>query len=217
MKAFIRSYGAHVLAYAFSALTIVAGLPAPMQAVLGPHAGQIVGIAGILLTAAHNVDKAAIAPTMVPVPSIITAAKMFTPLLVLLLTLPLGACATIQGFFASPQANPVIEVAVDVAVATAEAKGVQAAEINAIAKLALAANSSTGATLATVAAAVNAQIAKLNLPPLDYAAAQILEVAISQAIQARLTNADGTPNTDLAAVRADVATVLNTVIQATGG
>lgn len=210
MKAFLRSYGAHALAYALSALTIVADLPAPMQAVLGPHAGQIVGGAGILLTAIHNTDAVVNAPGG---PSVTTVAKVLAFMAIMVMVSPvLTACATVQGFFALPAAPVVITVGVDVAVAAAEQNGVKASDINRIAKIALAANASTSATLGAVSAVVNTEIAQLNLPPLDVAAANALELVISQAIQAKVGN-----NPDLVTAQADVAQVLQAVITATGG
>lgn len=211
MKSFLRSYGAHALAYALSALTIVAGLPAPMQTVLGPHAGQIVGVAGILLTAAHNTDAVMNKPGAGP--SVTTVAKMLAFMVVISIAAPmLTACTTVQGFFASPAAPVVVTVGVDVAVAAAEQHGVKASDINRIAKIALAANASTSASLGAVAGVVNAEIATLNLPPLDVAAADALEAVISQVIQAKVGN-----NPDLAAAQADVSQVLQAVITATGG
>ena len=210
MKAFLRSYGAHALAYALSALTVVAGLPAPLQTVLGPHAGQIVGVAGILLTAAHNTDAVVNKPGA---PSITTVAKVLAFIAIMVMVAPvLTACTTVQGFFASPAAPVVVTVGVDVAVAAAEQNGVKASDINRIAKIALAANASTSTTLGAVAAVVNGEIATLNLPPLDVAAANALELVISQTIQAKVGD-----NPDLVAARADVAQVLQAVITATGG
>ncbi len=126
--------------------------------------------------------------------------------------LALSGCQTVSAWFGSPNSAPIITAAVDVAVATAEQKGVQAAQINSIAKQALAADSGVSATLATVASVVNAQLAKLNLPAGDLAAANILEVAIGAAIEAKIGN-----NASVAQAQAAVAQVLNAVIAATGG
>jgi hypothetical protein len=100
--------------------------------------------------------------------------------------------------------------AVDVAVATAEQKGVSAAQINSIARAALAADSGTTATLATLAAVLNNQIAKLNLPAGDLAAAEVLEVALAAAITAKI----GT-NASVAAAQTQIAVVLQDVIAVT--
>jgi hypothetical protein len=53
-------------------------------------------------------------------------------------------------------------------------------------KTALAADAGTAASLATVSSVVNAQLAKLNLPPADLVAAQLLEEALSVAIHAQI-------------------------------
>lgn len=130
--------------------------------------------------------------------------KYFFPLILLALV----GCKTLS----APTSQPYITAAVDVAVATAEAKGIPAAQINAIAKQALAADQGTSATLAAVAGVVNAQLAKLNLPAGDLAAAQILEDALSIAIQAQIGN-----NPDIANTQAIIASVLSIAIAATGG
>jgi hypothetical protein len=127
--------------------------------------------------------------------------------------LSLAGCASVESFFKSPTAAPVIAVAVDLAVGTAESKGIAPADINRIAKLALAADTaSTSATLATVASVVNAQIAKLKLPAADMAAATILETAIEAAIAGKING-----NASVSVAQTDAAEVLNAVIAATGG
>lgn len=115
-------------------------------------------------------------------------------------------------WFVKPSSQPYIIAAVDVAVATAEQKGVSSTDINRIAKLALAADSGTAATLATVSSLVNAEIAKLKLPAGDLAAAQVLEIALTAAIQAKIGD-----NADVAQAQAAVATILTAVIAASGG
>lgn len=132
-----------------------------------------------------------------------------------LLALPLAAiflsaCASVSGFFGSPTGETVIVASVDVAVATAEQKGVSAAEINKIAHAALAADTGTTATLAAVSTLLNNQIAKLNLPAGDQAAAAILEVALAAAITAKIGN-----NATVASTQAAIAVVLQDVIAVT--
>lgn len=126
------------------------------------------------------------------------------------LLLTLTACLNGCAFFSSTAGQDVIVAAVDVAVATAEQKGVSAAEINKIARTALAADSGTTATLAAVSSLVNNQIAKLNLPAGDQAAAAILEIALSAAITAKIGN-----NATVAQVQASIAVVLQDVIAVT--
>jgi uncharacterized protein YceK len=133
----------------------------------------------------------------------------------LLLAIPLVAlagCASVSSFFSSPTAAPIIVASVDIAVATAEQKGITAAQINTVAKAALAADTGVNGTLAAVSALVDADVAKLNIPAGDKAAADILIAALSGAVSAKV----GT-STSLAAAQADAATVLQAVIAATGG
>ena len=98
------------------------------------------------------------------------------------------------------------------AVATAEQKGITAAQINAIAHQALVADSGASATLAAVAGVVNSELAALKLPAGDLAAAQILEAALSVAIAEQIGS-----NATLANAQAATADVINAVIAATGG
>jgi len=139
-----------------------------------------------------------------------TVAKVLLPLA---LVLPLmTGCATlskVETAISSPSAQPYLQAAADVAVATAEAKGITAAQITTIAQQALAADQGTAATLATVAAVANAEIAKLGLPAGDVQAAQILEAALTVAIQAQIGN-----NASIAQAQAAVAVVLNAILAA---
>lgn len=124
----------------------------------------------------------------------------------------LCACASVQSFFSSPNAAPVVDAVTLVAVATAEAKGVPAAQINKVAKAALVADTGVTGSLAAISALVDQSIANSGLPAADLAAAKILEVALGAAIASKIGD-----NADLAAAQADVAVVLNAVIAASGG
>lgn len=124
----------------------------------------------------------------------------------------LCACASIQSFFGSPASQPIVDAVVLVAVATAEQKGVPAAQINKVAKAALVADTGVAGSLAAISALVDDAIAKSGLPAADLAAAKILEVALAAAITSKIGN-----NADLAAVQSDVAVILNSVIAASGG
>jgi outer membrane PBP1 activator LpoA protein len=126
----------------------------------------------------------------------------------LMMAFAFSGCATLT----APGNQVYVQAAVDIAVATAETKGVKSTDINRVAKLALAADAGTSATLSTVAAVINAQIGKLNLPPGDLAGVQILEVALSAAIQAKIGD-----NPTVATTQAAIADVLNAVIAASGG
>lgn len=216
VKSFLASYAAHLAGYSVSAAAIVAGLNPKL---LPPQYAFVIALAGLVVTAAHNgftvaqgsaAVNAAVAAATNAVAKIPPAAAV--AVLVLLSGLGLSGCATVEGYFASPAAAPIIETVVLLAVGTAESNGVKAADINRIAKIALQADQGTQATLATVTFAVQAELATLNLPPVDMAAAGILEAALSAAVQAQ---ADKNP--DVATTEANIATVLAEVIAATGG
>jgi hypothetical protein len=204
-----KTYGAHALSYLIAGLTL-----AQTYAGVVPGKGTLIAVgAGIVLTAIHNIQTAAAnSVTTLPPPTV----KSFAPFALVLLggmlaVSGLSGCSVVSKL-TTPAAQPYITAAVDVAVATAESKGVPATQINAIAKKALAADQGTSATLAAVAAVVNVELVKLNLPAGDLAAAQILEDALSIAIQAQI----GT-NPNVATAQAAIANVLNAAIEATGG
>lgn len=212
MKSFLAKYAAHLAGYVVAAATIVSGLDPKL---VPPQYAFVTALAGVVTVAAHHGYTAGNLGAAVSAAAT-AAAKVATPVaaaaLVLCMGFGLGGCATVEGLFASPAAAPVIESVVLIAVGTAESKGITAAEINKVCKIALAADSGTGATLATVAAAVNAELAILNLPAADLAAANILEAALSAAIQAKIGS-----NADVATTEENVATVLAVAINATGG
>lgn len=215
-KSFLGSYASHLAGYAVAGATIVSGMNPKL---LPPQYAFVVALAGLVVHAASHgytaaqgsaAVNAAVAAATAAVAKIPPAAAV--AVLALLSGVGLSGCATVEGYFASPAAAPVIETVVLLAVGTAEQKGVKAADINRIAKIALAADSGTSATLATVSAAVNAELATLNLPAADLAAANILEAAITAQVQIQAAK-----NPDVATTEANIATVLNYVIQATGG
>jgi len=169
------------------------------------------GLVGLLTGAAHwiHVNTGTDKPPGAVVKSVIPFTALF--LASMLTASGLSGCAVFSKMN-TPAAQPYITAAVDVAVATAESKGVPAAQINAICKTALAADAGTAATLATVAQVVNAELARLNLPAGDLAAARILEDTLSIAIQAQVG-----ANPNVATAQAAIANVLNAAIEATGG
>lgn len=216
VTSFLGKYAAHLAGYAVSAAVVVSGLNPKL---LPPQYAFLTGVAGAIVVAAHHGYTAAQGSAAVSAAANAALANLnkavpaVAPMLaVLLLSMGLGGCATVEGYFASPAAAPIIETVVLVAVGTAEQKGVKATDINRIAKIALQADSGTQATLATVTGAVNAELATLNLPAADLAAANILEAALSAVIQA-----EAAKNPDVATTEANVATVLSEVIAATGG
>lgn len=220
LKSASSSYLAHLTGYIVAGATIVSGLS---PKTLPPQYAFVTALAGVIVNAGHHgytfanaspVMQAAFqaavkAATDAAASAVKTAPAVVLPLLVLIATMP--GCGLVPAMN-SPQAQPIITAAVEVAVAATEQRGISAERINGIAKQALVADQSTGATLATVAAVVNIQLLQLNLPAGDLAAAQLLELSLSAEIQTRI----GT-NPDLAAAQAAVADVLNAVITATGG
>lgn len=153
--------------------------------------------------------------TAVPLPK--PAAALFVTLL--LAPLFLGGCAflsKVTSAVSSPQATVYIDAAVDVAVATAEQKGISAGQINSIAHLALNADQGTNSTLAGISGLINTQIGKLNLPAGDSVAIDILETALSVGIEAQIA-ASAKTGTAIAGAQLAIADVLNAVIGDTGG
>lgn len=233
VKGFFGRWMGHLVGYVGAA----AGIAAAINPTLLPPAGKLaVGVASLAVLAAHHgytagqLKAAALAALNASVPgappvSIATAAvdaataalkavptAVVPALLVACMLFGLPGCDTVKGFLASPVAPVVLTVGVDVAVAAAEQHGVQATDINRIAKIALAADAGTTATLSAVSTVVNQEISKLNLPPLDLAAASALEALVSATVQQKLAG-----NADLATAQAGVSQVLWAVIAATGG
>lgn len=209
---FLKSYLPHLTGYLMGAAAIVSGLDPKL---LPPQYAFVVALAGTIVNVGHHgytagtasaALQAAVSAASNVVAKAVTPAMLCAFLVGVSLT---SGCTTMQKVF-SPAAAPYVTAAVDTAIAIAEAKGVQAIQINRIAKAALAADSGAGASLATVTALVNAQMAKLNLPPTDLAAAQILELALTTAVQQQIGQ-----NPSVAIAQADVAQVLNAVIAAT--
>lgn len=225
---------AHIVTYLVAGLVWLAALDQNLVtgivgAKLAPYAQAIIVFAGALVVFLQHIGLIAPpASTVITVPAasgvIATAPPVskqsgfatlrYSMFLAIAAgsVLSLGACSTVQAWLSSPTAAAVIPVAVDVAVATAEAKGVPASQINKVAKAALAIDSGTGGTLTAISALIDSQIASSGLPAADLAAAKILEVALGAAI----TSAIGT-NTSLATAQAAVADVLTAAIAATGG
>lgn len=223
----VKSYLGHLSGYVVAGAVIISGLDPKL---IPPQYSFFTALAGAIVTAAHHgytagnasgvITAAANAALQAAVSAVnatgaaaVSAVKTAAPVLLcaFLAVTALTGCTTMQKVF-SPNAAPYVTAAVDVAVATAESKGVPAAKINSIAKQALAADTGAGASLAAVTALVNTQVAKLNLPAADLAAVQILELALTSAVQQQIGQ-----NPNVAVAQADVAQLLNAVISATGG
>jgi hypothetical protein len=211
----------HIVAYLVGGLVSIAALnPDTVTALLGSKLGGYaaagIALAGALVAFVHDIWPSA-APTL---PAPVSKQSGFVTMrgLVLLASAAISiacltaACSTIESFLGSPSGTVIVTAAADVAVAEAEAKGVKAAQINSIAKAALAADASPTATVSTVASLVSSEITALKLTPLDQAAANILVAALAAEIQAKVGN-----STSLAAAQTAVADVLKEVIAASGG
>jgi len=129
----------------------------------------------------------------------------------------LSGCATL-GKIVTPTVQPFLQVAVDVAVATAvganpATQKTNAARIKTIATEVLTLDTGTQVALSAVEAAVNAKIASLNLPPADLAAAQLLTATLEAIIQTKLQGSAAGTVTQTTQVA--IADVVNDVISAT--
>lgn len=218
VTALFTKYLSHLSGYVGHALTIVSIVP---TAQLDPRLRLAIAVVGLVTTASDHGYKAGsdalragVAAAVANVSQAVATAKpAVLGVLLCLFTLPfMTGCAQFTAFEQSPTGSAVIQAAVDVAVATAEDKGISAAQINAIAHKALDADQSATASLAAVSAVVQAEVQSLKLPPQDQAAADILLAALSAAVQAKV----GT-NATLAQAQTAAAVVINDVIVATGG
>lgn len=227
VKSFLSSYAAHLAGYVVSAATMVSTIDPKL---IPPQYSFLTAVAGLVVVAGHNgfsagKTSAAVSAAANAAAKALTAAAPALVLGVLLAAgLGLSGCSTVQlakanavvtkvnAAVTSPAAQPVILAGAFAAVATAQQHGITAAQVNSIAKAALAADSGTGATLAAVGAAVNAQLDKLKLPPADLVAAQLVESSFAAYIQSRLG-----ANPTLAQSQAAVADVLQAIVTASGG
>jgi uncharacterized protein YceK len=216
LSSILKSYTGHLAAYVVSGAAIISGLDPKL---IPPQYSFITALAALVVTAAHHgftagnagaVAAAVLQAAQTAASSAIV--KAAAPVLVMLMLMTSMSGCSILSQLTTPAAQPYVTAAVDIAVATAEQKGISATQINGIAKTALTADAGTSATLATVSIVVNAQLAKLNLPAGDLVAAQILEDALNVAIQAEVGS-----NPNIATAQAAIADVLTAAIVATGG
>ncbi len=201
----LKSYGAHLAAYLVSAASIVSTLDPKL---FPPQYAGLIGIAGLVATAAHNGHAIGAAGVQAAVAAATQAVKTVAPALVLGLALSVGlvGCKTAP----TAQQSAGITVAVDIATAAAIQNGVQPAEYKAraanfksIAVSVKAVNDAGTATLATLAADLEPQITKL--PPPDQIAAHVLVAALKPYLDAELQGNDGLKN---------VQTTLDVILQA---
>ena len=201
---------AHVLAIIAGSFPVLQQLlPALVPPPYGIAIGAIIGILGGLTHAATSTP----ASGSLPPPSAGTIAKLHVLTMIAAVFVAvsvLSGCASLSAKVAAPSSQPYVTDAANTAVLIAESQGITAAQINAVATKALAADSGTTATLATVSAVINAQLAKLSLSPIEALAVSALESGLTAGINAQLAN-----NATVAQAQAAIADVLNAVIKAT--
>lgn len=217
---------AHVVSYVTGGLGAAIGFvahldPALITAVVGasaaPYVGPAIVLAGALVNAAHGFGLVGSKPAAVSVSPTVKALAVLGLAGLLSATTAglLTGCATVAKVDAavtSPAAQPTITLVAEGAVLAAEAKGVSAAQINVIAKAALAADSGVTASLGAVDTAVNAAAEKANLPTQYWPLIQLFENAVTETVASKVGN-----NATVAATQAAVADVLNAIIAASGG
>jgi hypothetical protein len=183
----VKSYGAHALAYVVSGLTVVAGLDPNL---LPDNLKVYVGVAGLLLTAVHNV-QAANAPKPGTITSVAKVLALFA--FSVMLASSLVACKT------APTVKEQSAVAVAINIATgraiqqndtdAKVWKARAVQYKAIAVRLQAVNDAGTATVATLGAELQPLIAKLG--PADQLAARSLLAAVTPYLQEQANaNAD---------------------------
>jgi len=221
MNAFVshlKNYAGHLIGYVVAAATIVAAVD-PTK--LSPTGAAIVAGAGTVVALANHSYKAGAASAVLQ--AAVTAleasagpAKLAVAALAVgLLGFGMHGCATVQKaatVVTSPQAQPYIQAGALAAVTVAEAHGIAAVQINAVAKKALAADQGAGASLAAVKAVLDVELAKLNLPAGDLLAITIVETEFNAYVQSNIGQ-----DPTLTKAQAAAADIFQAVIAATGG
>jgi hypothetical protein len=211
----------HIVSYLVTAIGWIAALnPSTAESILGPTLGKfappIIALAGSVLVFAHDVGFIGNAPAPAAGNGSATKQGGFirTYTAILMVAVVMGSLVGCKLFssLSTPAGQVYVTDAAEAAVLIAEGQGVPGSKINALAKQVLAADAGVSGTLASISSLVNAQLGKLNLPPQDVAAAQILEAALNTVIAAKIGN-----KPSLATAQAAVADVANAVIAATGG
>lgn len=232
VKAAFTSYLSHLAAYIISGATIVSTLApgtfppkyafltaiATAMAAAFSHGKAVTANGATLAATMANAFTDAVnsLPTPAPAPApaavVATVAKVAVLLLALPVLFALHGCATVQSWISSPTGQTVTAAGVQVAVTTAEQKGVSAAQINGVAKAVLANDQGLATSVVGLTTVVNAQLVKLNIPAGDVTAFQGIEIAFDAYLVAKYGNDSTVTN-----LQSDVATFCNLVIAATGG
>jgi hypothetical protein len=223
LKATFSTYLAHMAGYIISGATIVSTLApgtfppkyafvtavATAIATAFSHGKVVQSNAGAIVTAVANAVTESVNTAASTAPNV---AKVALLLIALPVMFSLHGCATIQSWLGSPTGEAVVIAGVQVAVTTAEQKGISAAQINSIARTVFVDTQGVAISLSALTAAANAELIKLKLPPNDVAAFQVLEVAFDAYLVSKYGSNETVQN-----VQADLALFLNQVIADTGG
>lgn len=209
VKRILGSYLGHLAGYVLAGADIVSKVN---PSLLPPQYGILVSVAGLVIIAAHHGYAAGTSGIQAAVDAaaatLASAPAKVAVMLLLALAVPMGlsACKTLP----TPTQQAGITVAVDIATAAAIQNGAtpadykaRAAHFKLIATDIKAVNDAGTATLATLAADLEPQIAKL--PPPDQLAAHALVAALKPYLDAELQGNDGLKN---------VQTTLDIVLQA---
>lgn len=217
-SSFWKSYGAHLLGYITAAVGIAVSLtPAtvtafPSLAPIAPYVGPSGLVAIVAAAGGIAVHQTQTAAAGTPPVSSTMAPAWLIPLLLVASVPFLHGCATLTADMSTPTGQAVVAATAQVAVTTAEAKGVTAAQLQKLALAGLADNVTATTTLLSVEGALNAEFTKLGLPSGDVAALQILEVALDGAAAVSIGNNKSYQNAQV-----DIKALLTAVLVAAGG
>lgn len=211
VKSILGSYLGHLAGYVLAGADIVSKVN---PSLLPPQYGILVSVAGLVAIAAHHGYTAGTVGIQAAVDAatkaLVSAPAKVAAMLLLTLAVPMGlsACKTVP----TPTQQAGITVAVDIATGaavqnggTAEIWKIRAAKFKAIAVSIKQVNDAGTATLATLAADLEPQLA--TLPPADQLAAHALVAALQPYL-----NQEVSANPDLATARATLDVILQAVI-----
>jgi hypothetical protein len=219
VKSVLGSYLGHLGGYLVAAASIVSGLDPKL---VPPQYSFLTAVAGAVVIASHHSYQAGANSIITAGANAVASAIAQTPAKLMISAMLLGVVASASlGLTACATAPTASErgivVAVDVATGLALSEGgkvsdlavlkARAVEYKAIAMKVKAVNDAGTATLATLAAALQPEIAKL--PPADQLAAQALIAALTPYLQSQIPG-----NADVQNIQTTVDLILSNVILA---
>ena len=233
LSTFWKTYGAHAVAYIASSLVTVLGLVVHYGPFVPQYGVLAAGIAGILLTAIHQIQTAVSQAKTLPPPAPSATrpttgkqAGRASPALLVCVSACAAAlligCSTLSNFTSNSASASAVQAAIDLAVgttiqATAHTPAEQAAQAQQIITVTQdveGAVTGNTTTLALLDAALQKAITAANLPPPDKAAAMILAQTVQSIILQQIQGVPGTKPVLTATQTVAITTVLNDVIQA---